>query len=78
MGSVARRLRWPLWVCASLGAGVATNELSGKLLPLLQRSFLRLLSGIRRLHGGWKLGDEREEALAAYVVAHARRVAEYC
>src|SRR5947209_12164321 len=73
MRNLARRLRWPLWVCASLGAGVATIELSGKLLPLLQRSFLRLLSGIRRLRGGWKLGDEREEALAAYVVAHARR-----
>lgn len=73
MGSVARRLQWPLWVCASLGAAVATNQLSGKLLALLRRSFLRLLSGIRRLRSGWKLADGREEALAAYVVAHARR-----
>lgn len=73
MGSVARRLQWPQWVCASLGAAVATNQLSGKLLALLRRSFLRLLSGIRRLRSGWKLADGREEALAAYVVAHARR-----
>jgi catechol O-methyltransferase len=72
MGNLARRLRWPLWVCAPLGAAVATNELTGKLLPLLQRSFLRLLSGTRRLRSGWKVGDGREEALAAYVAAHAR------
>lgn len=73
MRNLARRLRWPLWVCASLGAAVATKELSGKLLPLVQRLFLRLLSGIRRLRSGWKVGDGREEALAAYVVAQARR-----
>src|SRR5437868_13329706 len=72
MGNLARRLRWPLWVCAPLGAAVATNELTGKLLPLLQRSFLRLLSGTRRLRSGWKGGDGREEALAACVAAHAR------
>lgn len=73
MGNLTRRLRWPLWVCASLGAAIAATKLSGTLLPLLQRSYLRLLSGIMRLRSSWKVGDGREEALAAYVVAHARR-----
>ncbi|HEX8933131.1 MAG TPA: O-methyltransferase, partial [Pseudonocardiaceae bacterium] len=31
------------------------------------------LIGVRRLRSGWKVGDGREESLAAYVVAHARR-----
>ena len=73
MGNVDRRLRWPLWIGASLGAAVATNELRAKLLPLLQRSFLRVLRGLRRLRSDWMVGDGPEEALAAYVVAHARQ-----
>lgn len=73
MGNVARRLRWPLWIGASLGAAVATNELRAKLLPLLQRSFLRGLRGLRRLRSDWMVGDGPEEALAAYVVTHARQ-----
>jgi catechol O-methyltransferase len=74
MGNLARlRPRWSLWVCVSLGAAVAATKLSGGLLPFMQRSYLRLLGGIRRLRSGWKVGDGREEALAAYVVAHAQR-----
>ncbi|MDQ2879724.1 MAG: O-methyltransferase [Actinomycetota bacterium] len=74
MGSIARRgPRWALWLCASLGAAVAVNELGGKLLPVLRRSFLRLLIGVRRLRSDWPVTEGREEALAAYVVAHARR-----
>jgi catechol O-methyltransferase len=60
-------------VCASLGAAVAANELGGKLLPFLRRTFLRLLIRVRRLRSDWRVDDGREEALAAYVGTHARR-----
>jgi predicted O-methyltransferase YrrM len=74
MGNIARRgPRWALWVCASLGAAVAANELGGKLLPFLRRSFLRVLIRVRRLRSGSRVDDGREEALAAYVATHARR-----
>lgn len=73
MGNFARRgPRWALWVGASLAAAVAANERSGKVVTFLRWSFLRLLIGMRRLRSG-QVGDGREEALAAYVVAHARR-----
>jgi catechol O-methyltransferase len=73
MGNFARRgLRWALWVGASLAVAVAANKLSGKVVPFLRWSFLRLLIGMRRLRSG-QVGDGREEALAAYVAAHARR-----
>lgn len=74
MRNIARRVpRWALWVCASLGAAVAANQLRGKRVPFLRRSFLRLLMGVRRLRSDWQMGEGREEALAAYVAAHARR-----
>lgn len=74
MGITARRgPRWALWLCASVGAAAAVNELGGKLLPFLRRSFLRLLIGVRRLRSDWPVGEGREEALTAYVVTHARR-----
>jgi catechol O-methyltransferase len=74
MGNITRRgPRWTLWVCASLGAAAAANKFSGKLLPYLQRSFLRLLIGVRHLRSDWQVSEGREEALAAYVVTHARR-----
>ncbi len=74
MGKFARRgPRWALWVCASVGTAVAANELGDKLLPFVRRSLLRLLIGVRRLRSDNQLVDGREEALAAYVVTHARR-----
>ncbi|MDQ4020911.1 MAG: O-methyltransferase [Actinomycetota bacterium] len=42
-------------------------------MPFLRRSFLRVLLAVRRLRADGPVGDAREEALAAYVVANARR-----
>ncbi|MDQ4092157.1 MAG: O-methyltransferase [Actinomycetota bacterium] len=42
-------------------------------MPLLRRSFLRVLVALRRLRADEQVGDAREEALAAYVLANARR-----
>lgn len=47
-------------------------ELGGKRLPFLRWSVLRLLLA-RNLTKEWQVGDGREEALAQYVEAHARR-----
>jgi catechol O-methyltransferase len=47
-------------------------ELGGRRLPFLRWSFLRMLIGMRRLTREWQVGDGREEALATYVLAHAR------
>lgn len=74
MRNIARRIpRWALWTCASLGAVVAVNEVGIKRMPFLRRSFLRVLLAVRRLRADGPVGDAREEALAAYVVANARR-----
>lgn len=74
MRNIARRVpRWALWVCASLGAAVVANEARAKRVPFLRGSFLRLLMGVRRLRSDWQMGQGREEAVVAYVVAHARR-----
>lgn len=47
-------------------------ELGGKRLPFLRWSFLRLILGRKKLSSDWQVGDGREEALASYVVEHAR------
>jgi catechol O-methyltransferase len=47
-------------------------EIGGKRLPFLRWSVLRLLLGMRGLTRNWQVGDGREEALAAHVLAHAR------
>jgi catechol O-methyltransferase len=74
MRHLARRIpRWALWTCASLGAVVAVNKVGSKRMPLLRRSFLRLLLAVRRLRTDGQVGDAREEALAAYVLENARR-----
>ena len=48
-------------------------EIGGKRLPFLRWSVLRLMLAGRRLTTDWQVGDGREEALAEYVVTHARR-----
>lgn len=74
MRNIARRIpKWTLWTFASLGAAVAANELSGKPVPFLRWSLLRLLLGWRHILKEGQVGDGREEALAAYVVSHAQR-----
>src|ERR1700676_15554 len=47
-------------------------EIGGRRLPFLRWSVLRMLLGVRGLTRDWQVGDGREEALAAHVLAHAR------
>jgi catechol O-methyltransferase len=46
-------------------------EIGGRRLPFLRWSVLRMLLGMRGLTRNWQVGDGREEALAAHVLAHA-------
>jgi catechol O-methyltransferase len=48
------------------------SEIGGKRLPFLRWSTLRMILGARNLLTNWQVGDGREEALAAYVLAHAK------
>jgi catechol O-methyltransferase len=47
-------------------------EIGGRRLPFLRWSSLRLVIGMRNLTRDWQVGDGREQALAAHVLAHAR------
>ncbi len=47
-------------------------EIGGKRLPFLRWSFIRLLVGMKKLTTEWQVGDGREDALADYVIRHAR------
>lgn len=47
-------------------------EIGGRRLPFLRWSVLRMLLGMRKLTRDWQVGDGREEALAAHVLANAR------
>jgi catechol O-methyltransferase len=47
-------------------------EIGGRRLPFLRWSVVRMLLGRRNLTTTWQVGDGREEALAEYVLAHAR------
>lgn len=49
------------------------SEIGGKRFPFLRWSAVRMMLGIRHLTREWQVGDGREEALAAYVDAHANR-----
>ena len=48
-------------------------EVGGKRAPFLRWSALRMAFGMRHLMREWQVGDGREDALADYVLAHARR-----
>ena len=58
---------------AAVGLAVAGNEATGKPVPFLRWSFIRMMAGMRTLTRDWQVGDGREDALAAYVAEHARR-----
>ncbi len=47
-------------------------EIGGKRLPFLRWSALRMVLGAGHLRTNWQVGDGREEALAAHVLAHTR------
>ena len=60
---------------------------SWRKIPFLRWSFWTLMFGIKRLTTEWQVGDGREERLAQYVAANARRgdaadvvrvIDEYC
>jgi len=48
-------------------------EVGGRRAPFLRWSALRMAFGMRHLLREWQVGDGREDALADYVLAHARR-----
>src|SRR3989442_8220736 len=48
-------------------------EIGGRRVPFLRWSVLRMALGGRTLLKTWQVGDGREEALAQYVMANARR-----
>ena len=48
------------------------SEIGGKRLPFLRWSFIRMFLGMKHLVANWQVGDGREDALAAHVVANAR------
>ena len=48
------------------------SEIGGRRAPFLRWSFVRMMAGMRTLTREWQVGDGREEALRAYVLAHAR------
>ncbi|MDP9238071.1 MAG: O-methyltransferase [Chloroflexota bacterium] len=52
---------------------MSLSEIGGKRLPFLRWSAVRMILGYRHLTTKWQVGDGREEALAAYVVSHARK-----
>jgi catechol O-methyltransferase len=64
--------RWLLWSAATLGVAINGNELSGKPVPFLRWSFLRMAVRMKHLTTDWQVGDGREAALADYVLTHAR------
>jgi catechol O-methyltransferase len=49
------------------------TEIGGRRLPFLRWSAIRMALGMKHLTTHWQVGDGREEALAAYVVDHARQ-----
>ena len=72
-GRTAGRTRAVLALTAATAAAVVANEATGKRVPMLRWSFLRLVLGIKKLTTAWQVGDGREEAAAEYVERNARR-----
>lgn len=69
-----RRLPRPvLAATAAFALAVAVNEWAGKPVMFLRWSYVRFLLGLRHMGATWQVGDGREQALADYVCAHARK-----
>ena len=64
---------WLLWLAVVPAGAVAVNEVLGKPVPFLRWSFLRMLFRMSHLLENWQVGDGREQRVADYVVAKARR-----
>lgn len=58
---------------AATALAVAANECAGKPVMFLRWSYVRFVFGLRHMGATWQVGDGREQALADYVCAHARR-----
>lgn len=65
--------RAALAAVAAIALAVAANESVGKPVMFLRWSYVRFLFGLRHMGATWQVGDGREQALADYVCAHARR-----
>jgi catechol O-methyltransferase len=65
--------RAALALTAAAAGAVAANEATGKPVPMLRWSFLRLVLGLKKLTTDWQVGDGREEAAAQYVARNARQ-----
>lgn len=48
------------------------SEIGGRRMPMLRWSAVRMIVGMKHLTTHWQVGDGREAALAAYVLANAR------
>src|SRR3954449_8262834 len=69
---VRRVPRWVPWSAAALGCALTANELSGKPVPFLRWSFLRLVMRSKHLATEWQVGDGRETATGGHVPNHPR------
>ncbi|SUA47969.1 Predicted O-methyltransferase [Nocardia africana] len=65
--------RWALAAVAAIALAIAANESVGKPVMFLRWSYVRFLVGLRHMGATWQVGDGREQALADYVCAHARK-----
>ncbi len=82
-----RPARLLLACVAAIAAAVTANECTGKPVVFLRWSYVRFLFALGHMGATWQVGDGREEALADYVCAHARKndvddviraIDEYC
>lgn len=82
--SILLAARWPavfglrlprlaLAAVAAVALAIAANESVGKPVMFLRWSYVRFLFGLRHMGATWQVGDGREQALADYVCAHARK-----
>ena len=59
-------------VVAGVAVAIGVNEACGRPAPFLRWSFIRMMLGMKKLMTDWQVGDGREDAVADYVIEHAR------